>query len=177
MESQVLSYDEACIKKNAFHKTTTSINIDEVDINKITLLEKTSYGNKSSFKYHIGYKYKNEALLSPLNIKLPQLTGYTKHFNNNKKYVNILANDKKLLKKYNEIWDKIEALFKKEFDKEPLYNNKYISARVYNNMMHTEFKYKKVLEDNKHCKYIPIEPEDGNCYAYLSTILLDIYYF
>ena len=40
-------------------------------------------------------------------------------------------------------------------------------------MMHTEFKYKKLLEDNKHCKYIPIEPKDGDCYAYLSTILLD----
>ena len=39
MESKVLSYGETCINKNAFHKTTTSINIDEVDINKITLLD------------------------------------------------------------------------------------------------------------------------------------------
>ena len=68
-------YDETCINKNAFHKTTTSTNFDEVDINKITLLDKTSYGKKGSFKYHIGYRHKNEALLSPLNIKLPQLTG------------------------------------------------------------------------------------------------------
>ena len=67
MESQVLSYDETCINKNAFHKTATSINIDEVDINKITLFDKTSYGNKGSFKYHIGYRHKNEAPLSPLN--------------------------------------------------------------------------------------------------------------
>ena len=41
MESKVLSYDETCINKNAFHKTTTSINIDEVDINKIILIDKT----------------------------------------------------------------------------------------------------------------------------------------
>ena len=76
MKLKVLSYDETCINKNAFHQTTTSINIDEVDIiNKITLLDKTSYGNKGSFKYHIGYRHKNEALQSPLNIKLPQLTG------------------------------------------------------------------------------------------------------
>ena len=39
MESKVLSYGETCINKNAFHKTTTSIDIDEVDINKITLLD------------------------------------------------------------------------------------------------------------------------------------------
>ena len=52
-----------------------------------------------------------------------------------------------------------------------MYNNKYISAKVdvYNG---TEFKY-KILKDNKHCKYIPIEPKDGNCHAHLSTILLD----
>ena len=68
MESKVLSFDETCINKNAFHKTTVSINIDEVDINKITLLDKTSYGKKGSFKCHIGYRYKSEALLSPLNI-------------------------------------------------------------------------------------------------------------
>ena len=74
MKPKVLSYDGTCINKSAFHKIATSINIDEVDINKITLLEKTSYGNKGSFKYHIGYRYKNEALISPLNIKLPHLT-------------------------------------------------------------------------------------------------------
>ena len=79
-----------------------------------------------------------------------------------------------MLKKYNEIWDKIKSLSKKKFDKKPLYNNKYISTRVYNNnMMHTEFKYKKILEYKKHCKYIPIEPKNGDFYAYLSTILLD----
>ena len=72
-----------------------------------------------------------------------------------------------MLKKYNEIWTKIKSLYKREFDKKPLYNNKYIRA----NMMHTEFKYKKVLEDNKHCKYIPIEPKGGDSYTYLSTIL------
>ena len=125
MKPKVLSCDKTCINKNAFYKTTTSLNIDEVDINKITLLDKTSYGNKGSFKYHIGYRHKNEALLSPLNINLPQLNGYTKHFDNNNRYVNLLINDKKLLKKYNEIWDKIKSLSKKESDKKPLYNNKY----------------------------------------------------
>ena len=99
MKPKFLSYGETCIDKNAFHKKTTSINIDEVEIDKITLLDRTSYGNKGSFKYHIGYRHKNEALLSPLNIKLPQLTGYAKHFdNNNNKYLNLLVNDKKLLK-------------------------------------------------------------------------------
>ena len=42
MESNILSYGETCINKNAFHKTTTSINIDEVGINKIKLFDKAS---------------------------------------------------------------------------------------------------------------------------------------
>ena len=56
-----------------------------------------------------------------------------------------------------------------------MYNNKYISTKIkiYNDTIHTDFKYKKILEDNKHCKYIPIKPKDVDCYAYLSTILLD----
>ena len=143
--------------------------MDEVDTNKIKLLDKKSYGNKGLFKYYIGYRHKIEALVSPLRIKLPQLTGYTKHFNNNNKYVNLLINDKKLLKKYNEIWDKIKSLYKREFDKKLLYNNKYVGA----NTMHTECKYKKVLKDNKYCKYILIKPKDGDSYTYLSTKLLD----
>ena len=66
---------------------------------------------------------------------------------------------------------KIKSLYKKKFDEKPLYNNRYICAKVdvYNG---TEFKY-KMLKDNQHCKYIPIEPKAGNCHAYLSTILLD----
>ena len=31
--------------------------------------------------------------------------------------------------------------------------------------MHTEFQYKQILEDNNYCKYIPIEPKDGDYYA------------
>ena len=100
--------------KMHFTKKQLKINIDEVEIDKMTLLDKNSSGNKGSFKYYNGYRRKNEALLLPLSIKLPQVTGYNKHFDNNNKYFNLLVNDKKLLKKYNEIWDKINSLSKKE---------------------------------------------------------------
>ena len=63
-----MSYGETRINKNAFHKTTTSTNIEEVYINKIKIFDKAPYGNKGSLKYYIGYRHKNEALLSQLNI-------------------------------------------------------------------------------------------------------------
>ena len=60
-----------------FHDNKSSININEVKINKTVLFDKTSCGSKGSFKHYIGYKL-NDGSFSSLNIKLPQLTGYTK---------------------------------------------------------------------------------------------------
>ena len=47
MGSKILNSGEASINKNKFHKTTTSININEVDINKIMLFDKAPYGNRN----------------------------------------------------------------------------------------------------------------------------------
>ena len=86
------------------------------------LFDKTPCDNKGSFEHCIGYRHK-DGTFSPLNIKFPQLAGYAKHFYNGDKLINFLVADKKLFKKYNEIWNKIKSLFKKEFDKKRLYND------------------------------------------------------
>ena len=52
-----------------------------------------------------------------------------KYFDNNKS-VNLLVHDKKLLIKYNAIWDKISNLLKIGFDREPVYNDKYIKTKI-----------------------------------------------
>ena len=118
MGSKILSYGETAIIKNAFHRKTTSININEIKINRTVLFDKTSYGNKGSFKHDVGYSHP-DGNLSPLNIRLPQVTGYAKHFNDVNKIINFLTVDKKLLKKYNEIWDKIKTFLKKSLIKLP----------------------------------------------------------
>ena len=123
MRSKTLNKDEICPDKKAFHNNKSSISIDKVEINRIVLLNKTSYGDKGSFKQYIGYRH-IDGNFSLLNVKLPQLTGYAKHFNNSNKLINFLVADKELLKEYNEIWDKIKSLFKKEFDKKPVNDNK-----------------------------------------------------
>ena len=110
MGSKTLCSRETCIDKNAFYNNKSSISVNEVGINRIVLFDKTSYSNKGSFKRYIGYRHK-DGTFSPLNVKLPQLTGYAKHFNNDDKLINFLVADKELLKKYNEIWNKIKSLF------------------------------------------------------------------
>ena len=72
--------------------------------------------------------------------------------------MNLLVNYKEILQKYNEIWDKVKNVFGKEFDSEPMYNDKYIKAKI--NLYNTNF------YDNK----TPIESEYYTCF---SVILLD----
>ena len=58
---------------------------------------------KNSLKYFIGY---NDHVIRPLCIKLPQMTGYVKHFDNNKT-MSFKVIDNKLLKNYTKIWERI----------------------------------------------------------------------
>ena len=166
MGSKILSYGETAIIKSAFQRETTSININKIEINRIVLFDKTSCGNEGSLKHYVGYRH-TDGILSPLNIKLPQLNGYAKHFNDENKVINFLVVDKKLLKKYNEIWGKFKSLFKKEFDKKLVYDNKYITAKLNG----TELEH-RILRNNE-CRDIPIEPKNKSRNEYLSIILLN----
>ena len=89
---------------------------------------------------------------------------YAKHFDKNNKYINLLANDKEISKKYSEIWNKIKSLIIKEFNSEPVYNNKYIKTKIkiYSNKIYTNFQHNKIPKDNEY----------GAC---LSVILFVIY--
>ena len=95
------------------------------------------------------------------------MIGYVKHFKNNDKVSNRMSfkvSDKKLLKKYNEIWRKISNLLNKEFDSEPVYGDidKHIWARIkmYEEKLNTNFQGKKT-------------PKVNTAYKYLSLIMLD----
>ena len=96
MEQVAVHFGENSIIKRAFHKNKKPININEVDIKRIASSDKRSYG-KDSFKYFIGYRHEGNAFPSPLCIKLPQMNAYTKYFDKNNKYINLLVTDKKIL--------------------------------------------------------------------------------
>ena len=56
--------------------------------------------------------------------------------------------DSKLLKKYNQIWQKVEKLLKMNFDREPIYcdNGEYIKTKIkiYGGSVNTNFQGKKL---------------------------------
>ena len=149
------------IIKSTFYKNKRLININEVDIKEIVLSPKVSY-SKDSFTYFNEYRHKDKAFLSPMCAKLPQINRYAKYFDKNNKYINLLVNDKKILKKYSEIWNKIKSFIRKEFNSEPVYNDKYIKTKIkiYNNRVYTNFQHNKI-------------PKDKEYFACLSVILSD----
>ena len=71
------------------------------------------------------------------------------------------------LERYNVIWEKISDLVNKKFDRDPIYNNKYINTKIrsYNNDIITNFRN----IDNKKNKL----PEKNKPYKCVSLISLD----
>ena len=87
-----------------FTKTKKIASIDDIDVNKILVSKREPYGTKNSFKYFIGYN--DNDVIRPLCVRLPQMTGYARKFDENIKMSFIMVNDKQLLKNYNKIWKK-----------------------------------------------------------------------
>ena len=70
-------------KKQTFHQLKESISIKNIDINKMIVSNKVSYGKKG-FKYLIGYK--NAKKIRPLCIFLPNMNACRKDFDETKIY-------------------------------------------------------------------------------------------
>ena len=71
----------------------------DLHVNEILVSKKESHGTKNSHKYLIGYN-DDDDVIRPLCIKFPQMIGYVKNFDRNKK-MSFKASDNKVLKKYN----------------------------------------------------------------------------
>ena len=69
------------IKKSDFYKNEKVNSIDDIDVNQILVSKKESYGTKNSFKYFIGYN--DNDVIRPLCVRLPQMTGYGRKFDEN----------------------------------------------------------------------------------------------
>ena len=103
MRGKSINFNDKNINKSSFCKNKKLFSLNGIDINKILVSKKESYGTKSSSKYFIGYN--DGDVIRPLCIILPQMIGYVKHFDSNKT-MTFKINDNKLLKRYNKIWEK-----------------------------------------------------------------------
>ena len=155
MSAKNINFDDKKINKSNFYKNKKLFSLNEIDVNKILVSKKESYGTKNSLKYFIGDN--DGDVIRPLSIILPQMIGYVKHFGGNKT-MSFKVSDNKLLKKYNKIWERIGNLLAIEFYSEPVYGdvNKYIKTKIkmYGDRVNTNFQGKKVPKGNASYKCI-----------------------
>ena len=79
--------------KSTFQKSKRIYSTDEINVINILVSKKEPYGNKNSFKYFIGYN--GNDIIRPLYIKLPQMTGYARRFDENTA-MSFIVKDKQL---------------------------------------------------------------------------------
>ena len=129
MSGKNINFGDKKILKSEFYKNKKVNGIDDIDINKILVSEKETYGTKHSFKCFIGYN-DNDVIIRPLYVRLPQMTGYARKFDENATMF-FRANNKQLLKNYNKLWEKVEKLMRIDFENKPVHgdDDKYIKTK------------------------------------------------
>ena len=107
MNGKNINFDDKKIKKSDFYNKNKKIfNINDININKILVSKKETYGKYNSFKYFIGYN--DNDVIRPLHLFIPQTTGYINKFDKNKITTSLMIKDMQLLKNYNKIWKKLK---------------------------------------------------------------------
>ena len=124
-----IHFDDKKIKKSIFYKNKRIYSTDDIDVNNILVSKKEPYGNKNSLKNFIGYN--DNDIIRPLCIRLLQMTGYARKFEENAT-MSFIVKDKKLLKSYTKIWETIEGLMNINFESKPVYgdDDKYIKTKI-----------------------------------------------
>ena len=107
MSGKIINVDDKKINKSNFYKNKKLFSLNYIDVKKILVSKKESYGTKNSLECFIGYN--DDDVIRPLCIALPLMIGNVKHFDSNKA-ISFKVGDNKLLKKCSKIWEKISNL-------------------------------------------------------------------
>ena len=100
-------------KNYATFKLLITLNL--VAIDKIVISDKFKHSNKD-FKYFIGYKENN--IIGPLTIILPQMSGFAKYFDYGGNNLSLKIENDNMLVKYIQIWNKIKTILSTKFHSE-----------------------------------------------------------
>ena len=80
MGGKNINFDDKKFKRSTFYKNKAINDIEDIDVNNILVSKKEWYGNKNSFKCFIGYNDNDNDIIRSLCIRLSQMTGYARKF-------------------------------------------------------------------------------------------------
>ena len=127
MNEKTLKFNYIKVNNKEFHKSKQAIDLDSVAIDKIVVSDKFKH-SEEGYKYFIGYQ--EDEIVKPLCIILPQMNGYIKYFDNGGKNMSFLIKNNEVWEKYEDIWNVIKNKLSIKFNSEPIYENKYLKAKV-----------------------------------------------
>ena len=96
MNKQTIKLYKVEFNKKEFHASKQAIALNLVNVNQILISNKFEHSDKG-FEYFIGYK--NDNVIRPFCIILPQISGYIKYFENGVKNKSFTIENDSVLKK------------------------------------------------------------------------------
>ena len=102
------------------------------------------------FKYFLGFQ--EDEIVKPFCIMLPRISGYIKYFENGGKNMSFFIKDDEVWEKYEQIWDVIKNKLSIKFHSKPIYDQKYLKAKVreFDSVIKTNFLCNDVPKENMH---------------------------
>ena len=149
MGEKTSKFNNIKVNKKEFHRSKKAIDLDLVDTGKIVVSDRFKHSEEGS-KYFLGYQ--EDEIVKPLCIILPQMNGYIKYFENSGKNMSFLIKNSEVWEKYEDIWDVIKNKLNIKYHSQPIYENKYLKAKVreFNGNIKTNFLGNNVPEENTY---------------------------
>ena len=149
MSEKTLQFNNIILGKKEFPKSEEPIDLLSVNLDQIVVSNKFKHNNKV-FKYFIGYQ--EGEIVKPLCTILPQSSGYIKYFENGGKNMSFFIKDDEVWDKYDKIWDVIKDKLGINFHSEPVYEYRYLKAKVreFDGVIKTNFLGSDMPKENMH---------------------------
>ena len=149
MSKKTLKSNNIKVNKKEFYKSKEPIDLMSVNVDQIIVSDKFKHSDEG-FKYFISYQ--EGEIFKPLCLILPQMSGYIKYFENSCKNMSFLIKDDEVWEKYKKIWDVIKNKLSIKFHSKPIYDQKYLKAKVreFDNVIKTNFLGNDTPKENMH---------------------------
>ena len=96
MSSQKIKFGDKEVDEKEFYSSKEATFLDSVDLSKIIVSSKWKISD-TKYKYFCGYL--NNNAIQPLCVILPQMSGYIKYFDDGRKNMPFVTNNKEVYKK------------------------------------------------------------------------------
>ena len=126
MSEKTQKFNNITLSKKRCQKFKEPIALLSVIADEIVVSDKFKLNNEG---FNILLVTRGE-IPKPLYFILPQISGYIKYSENGSKHMSSLIKDDELWDKYDEIWDAIKNKLGIKFHSEPVYEYRYLKAKV-----------------------------------------------